>query len=446
MQKSPKNTPWLVLVGIKPQFPEMYRAAKELGFRVLSITQYAFPVPAKIRPDKLVITQDLTLKNLRKITKKELRGQKIAAFYTVREQSVIAVSKLNLEIKNKFINPHEMTEAFRDKHTVRELLQGTPYTIETALVDLENPKDPFPGNKKVVKPLSDGGSTGVILVGPKDNFKRAVAESKKAYYKNIHDDNLSSKATVKKAERYILVEKFIEGDNYVSEMFVHQGTPVCLSVVARAEMIAPYFEEAYNYAPVNLPKKTYDDIAAKSVEVIKKLGIEYGAVHMEVIYKKGKLTVVEVNLRSGGSGWFTQLVEGSSGMRYIKAALAQIAGQNPWPYLKKRSKNIMLLYVPLAREGGYIKAFPNIKKVNTRPIAKHIDAKIGARVLPRPAFVDYLGFYMFKIKGQSRDSYARLKKLLKQCDKYLRFTYQQEPLKNTKPATRARPKKTRKKK
>ncbi len=418
------KNPWIVIIAILPQFPEMYRAAAELGLNVLSITDEVFDVPAKIAPQKIVYTRNWTAANIKKIVKRQLGKTKPLAYFTVREEELIAISKLNHEIKNKNINPHRIVEMCRDKHAVRQALKNTPFTIDTALADLKKPKDPFPGFKKIVKPMSDASGIGVIQVEKDDNFAQAVKKSYAAYNKNMKQKDYCSAATKQKSARYILVEKFIEGQKYIAELFVHKGKARCLSVVSRGDMTPPYFKETYNYAPAKLPAKTYGDIAKKACAAAKALGITHGGVHMETAYDAaGKFTVIEVNLRTGGSGWLHKLVHGSTGIDYIKAILAQIAGKNPLPYLRENKKDISLLALIPADGKGRAAKLPDHTKMPAKPADYRLKFKLGDFCLPYPQTGDYRGYYIFNVKGRGPKAYAKIDKLIAQAAKHLRYKY-----------------------
>lgn len=159
----------------------------------------------------------------------------------------------------------------------------------------------------IIKPVDSSGSRGVSKIndehdGLKEKFNKACDFSKSGE---------------------VIVEEFIEGDEYTVEMFF-SNIPYLLAITKKKKVSGTNGTVAYELATVKLPKKTYELIEMSVINAFKFLEYKEGPGHAEIILRKdGSISIVEVAGRGGGFMVFDKFIPIVSGFNIAKATALQ---------------------------------------------------------------------------------------------------------------------------
>jgi len=175
---------------------------------------------------------------------------------------------------------------------------------EQAVTDLSYPF--------VVKPVDNMGARGVSKVGSPEALAAAVALARKYSRTGV-----------------VIVEEFIEGNEYSIDSLVYDGKLVPCGIADRHIYFPPYFIELGHTIPTSLGEKQIQELVEVFTKAVKAVGISIGAAKGDVFYGPDGPVIGEIAARlSGGymSGWTYPL---ASGVDLTKAALLLAIGKRP---------------------------------------------------------------------------------------------------------------------
>ena len=212
---------------------------------------------------------------------------------------------------------YEIAKAIKNKYLVRRILfenkidDISQYFEINSKEDLTNlrTKIKFP---VIVKPCDGSGSKGVRRV---DSFN----ELEEAY---IEAMNIS---LIKK----VLIEEFVEGKEYGIEAFVYNGEIYVLGVIEKYMTSPPCYAELGHALPNDLTMEEENKIREVVKKAIRALGINFGAVNMDLLFTKDKhVCIVDVGARMGGNLIGSHIIQYGSGINYmdvlIRAAMERV--------------------------------------------------------------------------------------------------------------------------
>ncbi|USK38706.1 ATP-grasp domain-containing protein [Cytobacillus firmus] len=213
----------------------------------------------------------------------------------------------------------------------------------------------------MVKPCDGSGSKGARRVDSAIELKEACEEALKS--------SLIGKA---------LIEDFIEGKEYGVESFVYNGEVHVLGVMGKYMTSPPIYAELGHSIPSQL------DIEGKVKEVvikaIKALGINFGAVNMDVLVTKdNRICIVDVGARMGGNLIGSHIIPVGTGIDYM-GVLIRAALRDPIE-IQPRNLDTKVVTRLLALTPGKVKGLPDfdeIKKYCQVEIFHHL--KVGNEI------------------------------------------------------------------
>ena len=183
---------------------------------------------------------------------------------------------------------YETSMIFTDKSLMREkLIEAGLKTIPFVNTDSISEAKTFFTNINapvIVKPLDTQGSRGVIRVAELSELESAFNEAK----------SFSSNG-------YVLVEKYIAGDEFVIE-----GVTYNYEVLSQICGDTIYFDDKTKFSAKKriFPSIQSEDIVCKALEfnkkIIKAFGINNGITHGEYIIEDGEIYLIEIAARGGG--------------------------------------------------------------------------------------------------------------------------------------------------
>lgn len=277
------------------------KRAKELGYSTVCVDGNPNAVGFQYADDFKVI--NITYKEACLEYAKEMKIDGVltaATDYGVLTASYIA-QKMNL-VGNRY----EVCEIIKNKYSTRKVLSDNNVDSMTEFYeinDIEQVNSILDSIKLpvIVKPCDGSGSRGIKKISIKNDLIEACEEALQC--------SLSKK---------VLIEQFIEGNEYGVESFVVDGYVNVLCIMNKTMTKDPVYAELGHCSKSGLPKEVEETIKEKVTNTIKALGITTGSVNMDLLVDdKFNIYIIDIGARMGGNLIGSHIVPLSTGIDYI---------------------------------------------------------------------------------------------------------------------------------
>ena len=251
----------------------------------------------------------------------------------------------------------------------------------------------------VVKPLSLSASRGVIRVNNEAEFISACRRI---------DAILESAGANGFKRRHLLVESYIEGQEYAVEGFMIDGEFRLLTIFDKPEPLSgPYFEETYYLTPSRLSTELQQHLVDEIKKCCRAYGLEQGPVHAEARLSPSGPVLLELAARTIG-GQCGQLIEFSLQQKLEELVIQGMCGITPETGDRVESAGVMM--IPIT-EAGILKRVEGLTEAIQTEFVKDIEIHIspGYELVPLPEGASYLGF-IFAQAPDFEQTYAALKR------------------------------------
>ena len=247
------------------------------------------------RPAALIAYEDFRL----------LHGALLRAYAGLRDSAAIE-GLVNVRFKDRMRARLAGTE-FDHPYAVHELAQGVPRASAV-------------GYPCVVKPVDDGGSSGVRICADEAEFAAATSELARALVAPSGRGFRSTPA--------ILVEAFIPGQEYSAELAYDPAAARwhLLGVTRKLVTEPPFAVEVGHVFPAALAPEVRARIAAALERLLAQLDLRDTAAHVEFKLDGERLRIIEVNPRVGGD-MIAELVESATGVDLVSLIVRLQAGR-----------------------------------------------------------------------------------------------------------------------
>jgi S-sulfo-L-cysteine synthase (3-phospho-L-serine-dependent) len=215
--------------------------------------------------------------------------------------------------------PAENFEAIRtcrNKNLQRQKLKEAGIRIPRfQLLSLRHPLElilseiPLP---VIIKPNAGTGSMGVRLC--------RTVESARAHAALLLDRTVNERGMRQVPE--VLVEEYMTGSEYSVEILGGSVIGICAKHVSPE----PFFVETGHDFPAPLPKLLAQQIRRLALSGARAMGLQWGAVHVEIRNTPKGPAIVEINPRLAG-GFIPELVRLATGVDLIEAVLRRAVGE-----------------------------------------------------------------------------------------------------------------------
>lgn len=241
------------------------------------------------------------------------------------DRGIELATKLSYDLGLKGNNPQNLPK-MRDKFIAQQALKNNGVrSIEGKIVSSAKEAVEFfnemqkNGKSVVVKPVSGIASYGVFVC----NTEQEVI---KAYNKNATNKLYASYSANKKS---VLIQECINGEEYVVNSVSCGG-------VHKITMILKYRKEtAYNGGKiynsdisVDLQSDLAKALADYQINVLNAIGVEYGAVHSEIMVDENGPVLIEANCRICGGSLKSEIIEECFGISESKWSLLSYLYKN----------------------------------------------------------------------------------------------------------------------
>ena len=235
----------------------------------------------------------------------------------------------------------------------------------------------------VVKPVALSGSRGVIRAN--DQTELLTAIDRIALLLN------SMNELIEDTKKTILVEQFIEGDEFAIEGMLYQGELSLLTVFDKPEPLnGPYFEENYYLCPSKLSRLTQQQMKVVVQQACDAYGLTEGPIHAECRIKDGQIYIIEVAARTIG-GLCARLLSVGTGHSLEAIVLQHAMGDHCVIKPQQQAAGVLMIPIPKA---GILKRVEGMLAAQAVEHVDEINIQIreGHELTPLPEGSSYLGF------------------------------------------------------
>lgn len=231
----------------------------------------------------------------------------------------------------------------------------------------------------VVKPSDMTGSVNVQLV-----YSRSELLDVAKRILNLKDNILGYNHN-----NIVMVEEFVEGPEFSTELFLEQGKLVFASVTEKQKGELPYFVEIGHVVPSSITtskeNKLLIEAGYKAARAIK---IYNGPVHAEMVSCDGKAKIIELTARIGGDN-IMKLINLATGVSIPELAIEQCLGKKI-DNIHKKEEGAAIRFIT-ANPGIFVGCDLN-KLENNNIVEIRLDVDKGMRVNKLKCSDDRLGY------------------------------------------------------
>ncbi len=181
----------------------------------------------------------------------------------------------------------------------------------------------------IIKPSDRSGSRGILKVEQPEDFEEAINNAIEYSY-----------------EKTVLIEEYIDGEEYSVEMISQNGNHYFLQLTKKITTGAPNFVEVAHLAPFRLEENKEEQLILIIKEALDALEIKNGASHSELkINHKGEIKIIEIGSRMGGDYIGSHMVEITTGIDYIKKIIDVSIGAPLELIYRNQGKNALVNFI-----------------------------------------------------------------------------------------------------
>ncbi len=235
----------------------------------------------------------------------------------------------------------------------------------------------------VVKPIALSASRGVIRANDQEELWKAIERI------SLLLDSMNDLS--EDAKKFILVEAFIDGDEFAIEGMLYQGQLSLLTLFDKPEPLnGPYFEENYYLCPSKLSKQRQQQIKVVIQQACDAYGLTEGPVHAECRIQDGQVYIIEVAARTIG-GLCARLLSVGTGHSLEEIVLQHAMGQRCVIKPQQQAAGVLMIPIPKA---GILKRIEGMLAAQAVAHIDEINIQIreGHELIPLPEGSSYLGF------------------------------------------------------
>ena len=232
--------------------------------------------------------------------------------------SELAMHSMNYLLRKMGIpcNSIESEEIATNKYLMRKAMKAAGIlSPHFELVNCDTDKAVFESfdYPVIIKPIDESSSRGVTKVNNIQEVKDAIQFA----------------LSWSKVDK-VIMEDFIEGQEYSGESIAYMGDYKLLAVTEKTTTGAPHFVERGHKQPADLSNELYDKVEETLYKAFKSIGIMYGAIHPEFrITSDGKIYFMEIAARMGGDFIGSELTYLSSGYDFLRMMIDVGCGRRP---------------------------------------------------------------------------------------------------------------------
>ncbi|MFC0562386.1 ATP-grasp domain-containing protein [Halalkalibacter alkalisediminis] len=319
---------------------EAIKAAERLGYlTVLFTRRKKFLAQRTEFPDvhQMYYVSRIEIKQIRKkIHFLKRQGKQIVAVLSFVDPFVQLAAQLSEDFCHSLFNTCAISK-MEDKIQTRQALEGLSISPFYQVIDQENDQldqltSYTPYLPLIVKAPVSTGSKDVLLVEDLQQLQGSV-QSIMDKYRN----------------QSILIEEYMDGPQYLLEVFVQQGNPHIVAVIEQEISKQDRFiVTGYGLLAV-VEKKIKKSLEQVVKSIVKAIDLKNGSFHVELKNVNGQWKVIEINPRISG-GVMNRLIEVGFGINLVEETVRLFTGKKA-SLLKQHSKFVYAHYMTVSSKG-----------------------------------------------------------------------------------------------
>jgi len=268
----------------------------------------------------------------------------------------------------------------RNKYAMRESLMNSTNSVAkfVRIVDVQDLNEAIKivGFPAIIKPLNSSGSTGIFNLANQSDIEYFIKN-----YHSISNPNYDPLSTTKSLE--FILEEYLPGQEICVDGVVYKGKAYPYSVADKWSTEKHYIEHMGIY-PSCLSPEVQEAIKNSAADIVKRLGFDNCAFHMEGKITEHGFKFIEVAARPAGDHVMSHLFHQASG-ECMFTELAKVSlGIEPLP--KIEFKYYLALRYLLAEKEGLLENYEGWDKALDIPEIEYIfpEVHVGEKVLLPP--------------------------------------------------------------
>jgi len=177
------------------------------------------------------------------------------------------------------------------------------------------------GFPAVVKPVGASGSKGIFELPDLQALEPAMARLSQITRPEFDP-------VFRQFGGELIVEEFVDGHEVSVEGFVAGGT-VSVAAVTDKTTTRPFHLEVQHVLPSGLPPSVLAAMTAHSAEVVRTLGFDHCAFHLEAKWGSRGFRFIEATCRPAGGYIASHLVPLATGIPYLENTIRVAVGESP---------------------------------------------------------------------------------------------------------------------
>lgn len=344
---------------------EAIRAAVRLGYFTVLFTHKERQMEQRneyVDVHEMVFIDTSNLFGMKKeILSLQSRGNEIMTIISFIDSNVSTALKLCEEFCPNGISSAS-AEIMENKALTRSLLEGLPCSPKYVTVSPGDKLDAntinvFNGFPLIVKSSSSTGS--------KDVLRAADFEQLQQHIGKLHE---------KDPEDYIIIEEFIEGEQYLVEAIVHNKVVHIAGVIEQEITYGKRFIITGYGVLGNIPRPITEGIKEVLESIIEKFSITNAALHVELRLSNNEWRLIEINPRISG-GAMNKMLHAAFGFDLAEETLKLYLGERP--LLEQKHRHFIFTQYVIVDKKGIL------EKVTGKTRARKSDGVVEVYVKPK---------------------------------------------------------------
>lgn len=211
----------------------------------------------------------------------------------------------------------------------------------------------------IIKPTDRSGSRGITKVKSLNDLEKAIVNAKTQSF-----------------EKKVLIEEFIDGQEYSVEFISFHGKHYFLALTKKFTTGDPHYIETGHIEPAKIDKKKSEKIKQLVCFILDSIGFENGASHTELkIDKSGNIFIIEIGGRMGGDLIGSALVPISTGIDFVKAVIQVAFNEEPDLVPKELPKVSAVRFI---FDNNDVMAFEDLKREHSEFLVEYMIKELSA--------------------------------------------------------------------
>ncbi len=389
---------------------EAIRAAERLGYFTVLFTNNEKQIRQRkeyIDVHEMIFVDTTQLAAMRKEIRMLIsKGSVIMTIASFVDSHVSKASQLCAEFCPNGTS-YKSVAIMENKAQTRTFLQGLPYSPKYITVSPKarlNAKtlESLPGFPLIVKSASSTGSKDVLQATDLEQLQRHIR-----------------KLTEKNPEESIIIEEFIEGEQYLVEAIVHDRKLHIAGIIQQEITFGKRFIITGYGVLAYVPKQLNNSIKQVLESIIEKFDIQNGVMHVEMRQTDDGWRLIEINPRISG-GAMNNMLKAAFGFDLVEETLKLYLGQRP--SLVQKQRNFVFTQYVIVEKKGILEKVTGKKRARNSPgvVEVYVKPKKGTQLTPplsmghRYAYIIAQGRTMELAKGLAKKAAEEIKFHLKE--------------------------------